>query len=306
MARTVPPTCVTPLALLGRRPAPHKLLARQIYPWLLLTALVILSFAAYASWRHYYPVIAASGWSVGVHADELPGVSALVLTPQGGLLISQSLPKGTGAILELRADGSTTRRITGLAKPTGMLVYSNGIVFGQESGTHPVTWWNGTHERTLFEGNGVEGLASDGRYLYAIEDVRHDGRLLRYDPQHDALTVLRNELVQGEGLAVCPDGRLFYTLKGAGQLHAYSPSGQDHVVLDGLQSPGFLLCNNKGLWISEDATHMARLLLLTTGGQLHTVLSHLRSAQTLLALPDGRYLLAEQGRSRILLLSPNR
>lgn len=304
MPRPTPLSRVTPLALPGRRQTLHKLLARQIRPWLPLTALIVLSISAYAAWRHYFPVIPADGWSVAVHADDLPGVSALALAPQGGLLISQTPTTHSGVIQTLHADGSITRHISGLAKPSGMLAYRNGIVFGQEAGTHPVTWWSGAHERLLFEGNGIEGLTSDGHYLYAIEDLRRNGRLLRYDPQKDVLEVLRNGLVQGEGLAACADGQLFYTLKGAGQVLAYSPDGQDRVVLDGLQSPGFLLCNRDGLWISEDTTHMARLLLLTRDGQLRTVLSHLRSAQTLLALPDERYLLAEQGRSRILLLSP--
>lgn len=292
------------LASPGSYPARGKWLTPKVRSWLLLATVIMASLAALAAWRHYYPVVAGAGWSVEVRADNVPDVSALAPGAQGGLLISQAPSAGSGAIVERHADGSTTRHITGLAKPTGMLAYAGGIVYGQESGTHPVTWWSGSHERVLFEGTGVEGLASDGRYLYAIEDVPHDGRLLRYDPQRDVLTALRSGLAKGEGLAICPNGQLYYTLKGAGQLLAYTPGGTDRVVLDGLQSPGFLLCNRDGLWISEDTTHMARLLLLAPDERLHTVLSHLRSAQTLLALPDGRYLLAEQGRARILLITP--
>jgi hypothetical protein len=271
---------------------------------LLLATVIMVGYAALAAWRHYSPVVAGDGWVVEVRADSVPDVSALALGPLGELLISQAPSASSGAIVERHADGSTTLHMTGLAKPTGMLVYAGGIVYGQESGTHPVTWWSGSHQRVLFEGTGVEGLASDNRYLYAIEDVPRNGRLLRYDPRHDALTVLRDGLAKGEGLAICPDGQMYYTLKGAGQLLAYTPDGADRVVLDGLRSPGYLLCDHVGLWISEDTTHMARLLLLAPDGRLLTVLSHLRSAQTLLALHDDRYLLAEQGRARILLITP--
>ena len=45
---------------------------------------------------------------------------------------------------------------------------------------------------------------------------------------------------------------------------------------------------------------MARLLWLDTDGQLQVVADHLRSAQTLLEVAPDRFLLAEQGRNRIL------
>jgi hypothetical protein len=45
---------------------------------------------------------------------------------------------------------------------------------------------------------------------------------------------------------------------------------------------------------------MARLLFLDKEGKDHVIVSHLRSAQTLLQLSDGSFLLAEQGRNRIL------
>lgn len=292
------------LASPGSYPARGKLLTPKVRSCLLLATVIMVGYAALAAWRHYSPVVAGDGWVVEVRADSVPDVSALALGPLGELLISQAPSASSGAIVERHADGSTTLHMTGLAKPTGMLVYAGGIVYGQESGTHPVTWWSGSHQRVLFEGTGVEGLASDNRYLYAIEDVPRNGRLLRYDPRHDALTVLRDGLAKGEGLAICPDGQMYYTLKGAGQLLAYTPDEADRVVLDGLRSPGYLLCDHVGLWISEDTTHMARLLLLAPDGRLLTVLSHLRSAQTLLALHDDRYLLAEQGRARILLITP--
>ena len=48
---------------------------------------------------------------------------------------------------------------------------------------------------------------------------------------------------------------------------------------------------------------MARLLLMDKSGTQHVVLDHLRSPQTLLPVAPRRYLLAEQGRNRILELN---
>jgi hypothetical protein len=70
-------------------------------------------------------------------------------------------------------------------------------------------------------------------------------------------------------------------------------------VQAGVNQAGLLLCTGAGLWSSEDSPHMVRLPL-DPSGQLQVFLPQLRSAQTIIALAPGRYLLAEQGRKRIL------
>ncbi|MDU5680234.1 MAG: FUSC family protein, partial [Pseudomonas aeruginosa] len=72
---------------------------------------------------------------------------------------------------------------------------------------------------------------------------------------------------------------------------------EDEVVLNGLNAPSFLLCDSEGLWITEDSTHNARALLLPPDGPLQVIARRLRSAQSLLPIGPGRYLLAEQGRA---------
>ncbi len=66
------------------------------------------------------------------------------------------------------------------------------------------------------------------------------------------------------------------------------------------------MCDARGLWISEDATHRARLLLWDGKGEPHTILSFLKAPQSI--VPDGKggYLLAEGGRDRVLQLTPGR
>lgn len=258
--------------------------------------------AAHAGWRHFYPAQIEEGWSQGVFLDGVDKVSALARDGEGRLLLSQERHGGQGALLRLEEDGSLRAALDGLSKPDGMVAFRGGVAFSQEQGDQPVLWRTAEGTRPLFAGRNIEGLASDDHYLYAIEDQHGDGRLLRYDPVRDELDVLRADLDEAEGVAACPDGRLFYVEKDKGWVRQLTAEGDDPKVLTDLNQPGFLLCNADGLWVSEDATHMARLLLLAPDGELHTVLSHLRSAQTLLETAPGHYLLAEQGRNRVLQL----
>lgn len=266
------------------------------------TALLLVVGMAQAGWRHFHPVQAEDGWTATVYLDDVERVSALAPDAEGGLLLSRELLNGAGVLLRLAPDGQLSEVQGGLSKPDGMAVFRGGVAFSQEQGDQPVLWRTAAGTRELFAGRSVEGLASDGRYLYAIEDRHGDGNLLRFDPERNAVEVLRRNLDEGEGVAACPDGRLFYTEKGKGWVRRLTADGSDPKVLTDLAQPGFLLCNGEGLWVSEDATHKARLLLLDQGGRLHTVLSHLRSAQTLLETTPGHYLLAEQGRNRVLQL----
>ena len=263
---------------------------------------VVLGALALAAWRHFAPPQAEAGWRYAVYLDDVDKVSALAIDGQGTLLLSQELQNGLGRILQRAEDGSLAEVELGLSKPDGMVAYRGGVVFSQEQDAEPVLWYGGTGTRVLFSGRNIEGLANDGRYLYAIEDRHGDGNLLRYDPETDITLVLRKDLDEAEAITACPDGRLYYSEKAKGQVRQLATEGADPLVLDGLNQPGFLLCTSDGLWITEDATHMARLLLLDGNGRQHTVLSHLRSAQTLLQTAAGQYLLAEQGRNRVLSL----
>jgi hypothetical protein len=72
------------------------------------------------------------------------------------------------------------------------------------------------------------------------------------------------------------------------------------VIRQNLNKPSFLFCDDEGLWITEDATHDARLMLLGPDGGLQVIARRLRAAQTFLPLGNDRFLLADQGRNRIL------
>ncbi len=267
-----------------------------------LCSLTVVLATTIPTWRHYYPATVASGWSLEVLHDDIPMVSALALAKNGELYYSQGFTDAQGSIQRFDVNNQSRAVLTGLSKPNGLLHFQGGLVISQEQGEKSVIWTRNGQSTRLFEGFNVEGMATDGKHLYAIEDTT-PGRLLRFDPDSDQLSVLREGVEKGEGLSLCADGRLFYSEKSKGVVRQWQADGSDPVVADGLYSPGFLQCTNEGLWITEDATHMARVLLLDPQGQLQVIVKHLRSAQTLIALSANSYLLAEQGRKRILQLN---
>jgi len=266
---------------------------------LALGVAVVAAGFAWPAWRHFHPVSAAAGWDYREFAADIPMVSALALAADGSLFVTEEFSSRRGSLLRLLPSGERQPVLGELSKPDGLVMFQGGLVVSQEGGPLPVFLLRDGQRQALFDGNDVEGVATDGQTLYAIDDLPR-GRLLSYDPLQRRLAVLRDGLEEGEGVARCADGRLFYTEKAKGWVKQWQPSGADTLVASGLNAPGFVQCSADGLWITEDATHGARVLLVQPDGRLVTVLSHLRSAQTLIPRGDGHYLVAEQGRQRIL------
>ncbi len=191
----------------------------------------------------------------------------------------------------------------GLYKPDGLVPYRNGFAYSQEGGTHPIRWFDAAAVAISSPGSTPQGLWAEGERLYAVEDRKGEGRLLRYDAADGSLTVLRDHLNEAESFTRCPDGTAFYTEKARGLVRQLSDDGRDPPALSELREPSFLLCDRRGLWISEDSTHRARLLLWDRQSAPRAILTFLRAPQALLPRGDG-YLLAEGGRNRIIALEP--
>lgn len=280
------------------------LLSRPPVRWaLLLTLALNLMALAFFAWQQFYPVRAADGWSVRELYDDVPRASGLTLDFTGALLVSEELSRGKGRILQIEADGVRNVLLEGLFKPAGLLSLDAGraLAFSQEGAGQPVSLFADGQLRPLFAANNVQGIWADANAaLYAIEDSGGDGRLLRFDLQTLETAVLRERLAGAEAVTGCPDGRMFYTEKTADRVWQYNKAGPDSPALEHLNKPSALLCDERGLWISEDSTHRARLLLLEPDGDLRVVLSFLKAPQTLLPAGNGRYLLAEGGRDRVL------
>lgn len=271
---------------------------------MLVSAGVVVSALGFFAWQSFYPVQAAKGWSVEVVHQSVDKAASLVPLADGSLLVSRELKDGQGSILRITPDGEREVMVKGLSKPDGMIAAQGGWVFSQEGGKAPVSLSRDGQITHLFDGENVQGLWSDAQHLYAIEDRKAEGRLMRYDWRTGALDVLRSGLTEGEGLTQCGDGRLLYTEKAAGQVRALTPDERDPVVVAGLRNPTFLMCDRRGLWISEDSTHRARLLRIDPQGHQHTVLTFLKAPQAIVPDGEGGYLLAEGGRDRILHLTP--
>lgn len=286
-------------------PSPAQAPRRAWTLLLIVPALLALAAAMFFAWQYFYPVQATAGWRYQVVHRDVPKAASLVPGHDGSLLVSQELREGKGSIVRIQPNGERETVIEGLSKPDGMISARGGWVFSQEVEGATVNFLKDGKVTELFLGADVQGLWSEGDALYAIEDRKGDGRLLRYDWGDGQVTVLREGLSETESITRCTDGRMLYTEKEKGVVHQLTADGSDPVVLSGFNQPTFLMCDQRGLWISEDATHRARLLLIDPAGKRHTILSFLKAPQSIVPTGHGTYLLAEGGRDRILELTPD-
>lgn len=271
---------------------------------LCVVGVLLVATLGFFAWQSFYPVQAAAGWRVQVNHTNVPKAASLAPLADGSLMVSQELRDGKGSIVRIHADGTRQSVVSQLSKPDGMAAAQGGWVFSQEVGGAMVSLLKQGKVTPLFEGHNVQGLWNDGDDLYAIEDRKEDGRLLRYRWSDRSLTVLRDRLDEAESITRCTDGRLLYTQKKAGQVRQLTQDRRDPVVLANLNQPTFLMCDQRGLWITEDATHRARLLLVDPQGGRQTILSFLKAPQSIVRTAEGTYLLAEGGRDRVLELVP--
>ncbi|WPJ98725.1 hypothetical protein R6U79_15960 [Pseudomonas putida] len=283
---------------------PHILRKRSARIALTATSGLLAATLGFFAWQSFYPVQAATGWDVEVLHRDVTKAASLLPQADGSLLVSRELDDGRGSILKITATGERVVLIDNLSKPDGMVAAQGGWVFSQEGGLAPVSLSRDGQVTRLFDGESVQGLWNEGNYLYAIEDRKGNGRLMRYDWSSGQLDVLRSGLTETEGLTRCSDGRMLYTEKANGRVRSLSDDGSDPVVVDGLRNPTFLYCDQRGLWISEDNTHRARLLRIDADGSQQTVLTFLKAPQAIIADGIGGYLLAEGGRNRVLRLTP--
>ncbi len=283
-------------------PAP---LYRALRPGLWLLGLLCLAALGFFAWQSFYPVSAAEDWSVHVVHRDVAKAASLMPMPDGSLMVSQELSDGLGSIVRILPDGKRELVVGKLSKPDGMVATQGGWVFSQEVDGAPVSFLKDGVVTELFRGDSVQGLWDDGEYLYAIEDRKVAARILRYRWSDKTLSVVRDQLSEGESIVRCTDGRMLYTEKKKGVVRELTNHGSDPVVLSQLNKPTFLMCDERGLWINEDSTHRARLLLINKQGRQQTILSFLKAPQSIVRTTKGTYLVAEGGRDRILELVPS-
>jgi hypothetical protein len=278
---------------------------RALRSGLWLSGLLCTVTLGFFAWQSFYPVSAADGWSVQVVHRDVEKAASLMPMPDGSLMVSQELSNGLGSIVRILPDGKRELVVGNLSKPDGMVATQGGWVFSQEVDGAPVSFLKDGVITELFRGDSVQGLWDDGEYLYAIEDRKEAARILRYRWSDKTLSVVRDQLSEGESIVRCTDGRMLYTEKKKGVVRELTNDGSDPVVLGQLNKPTFLMCDERGLWINEDSTHRARLLLIDKQGHQQTILSFLKAPQSIVRTTKGTYLVAEGGRDRILELVPS-
>lgn len=271
-------------------PAP---LYRALLLGLWLLGLLCLATLGFFAWQSFYPVSAANNWSVQVIHRNVEKAASLMPMLDGSLMVSQELSNSLGSIVRILPDGKREQVVGNLSKPDGMVATQGGWVFSQEVDGAPVSFLKDGVVTELFKGDSVQGLWDDGEFLYAIEDRKVAARILRYRWSDKTLSVVRDQLSEGESIVRCTDGRMLYTEKKKGVVRELTEDGSDPVVLSQLNKPTFLMCDERGLWINEDSTHRARLLLIDKQGRQQTILSFLKAPQSIVRTTKGTYLVAE-------------
>ena len=275
-----------------------------------LSLLIPLLCVGAIAWYRLGPAISWGGWKLSVAYEAIERVSALALTEDGALLVTQEFTKPNGTLTRISRGDEREIILGGLDKPDGIAVHEGAIYLSQEGGSHPILKLlkSGQVDEIAISASHVEqiSLASiDGTMtLYAIED-RKPGALVRYDFSSQKTEVLVDGIIEGEGVSVCPDGSVYYAEKGTGQIKILYPNGHWEVVLDDINRPGFVLCEEEGFWVTEDADFYGKVFFVTHGPpyEKELIASNLRSAQYLLRLSPTSVLIAEQNRKRILLLT---
>ena len=136
--------------------------------------------------------------------------------------------------------------------------------------------------------------------VYVVED-RKEGRVLKYERSSGLVTVLASGLDEAEGLCVMESGDVFYSEKGKGEIFRIRGSVTD-LYLSDLNKPGYLYCDEatQSIWITEDRRNFGRLLYSSRANDYSVIATGLKSPQSIAFNSKDSFLLAEQGRDRIL------
>ena len=105
-----------------------------------LTGLLVVATLGFFAWQSFYPVSAATGWSVQTVHRDVPKAASLMPMPDGSLMISQELNDAKGSIVRIHPDGRRDVVVGNLSKPDGMFATHGGWVFSQETGNAPVSF----------------------------------------------------------------------------------------------------------------------------------------------------------------------
>jgi sugar lactone lactonase YvrE len=242
---------------------------------------------------------AGDGWSYSVIADGLDSVDNVAVGQAGEIYVSSEVGAAKGAVLQL-TDGAPLVLLDDVTRPDG-LALGPGVLFVTEETDNgrvlEVRLDDRSHRvvTVLDYPEGIERMANGS--LVVAEDLR-PGRVVRVAANGEIET-LRPDLDRPEGVSIDRDNAIVVAETGSGRVLRIA-DGALTVIVEGLNEPDQVFCAPDGaIWISEDAR--PGRLLRYRDGTLEEVASGLLAPQgiTYDAAHD-RYLVAEQGRGRLL------
>lgn len=268
-----------------------------------VVGLIVLTFSVLA-WQRFMWVTTTEGWHYTVVQENMNRITSLARLPEGDVVATLS-PKqkaggpAEGQLIQLE-NANTSYRVlaTQLHKPDGLLAYDGGIVATQEWPNQPVLYWYEGEMKSLMDLNAAESIAITAKGKWLIVEDSANGRLLEIDPETHQQKTLYQGFEAGEGVCIGRDHRIFILDNKRNELLEFV-NGDMKSIADGLYHPGFLLCTDDGIWITEDVTSRGRLWFYDYA-KLQVIAHHLHSPQGVLLEKDHSILVAEQGRSRLL------
>ena len=266
-----------------------KIIASLILGALLLVAIVLwtLSISSHEDWQY------------SVLYTDLPEVSGLQ-SHGSSIYVTFETRNYDGKLVSI-VDGNRSTVVSGLQKPDGLTTSLGSLVYTQEFGESPVYEVINGVPHGLFITDCAEGIDSTlNGDLYVVED-RLGGRVLKYERSTGKISELATDLESGEGICAMESGVVYFGERDKGIVYKIQ-DGEISEYLTALNSPGFLLCDDESqsIWITEDRRNYGRLLHSSAPHQIKVMATGLSSPQAVTINSEGRLLLAEQGRNRVI------
>ena len=267
---------------------------------LLLGSVVIVFFVTGTTLYYLYmPVSVNAAWEYTEVARDMPNISAVIADNSGHIYALLENKQGKGYLLSLH-DGIREHVLEGLIKPDGMIAYGGDLIISEEGiGGRLIRFTPlNRQSKTLARLQSGEGIAVDRDGNFLVVEDRDPGRLVKVMKNGD-VEVLLNDLKKAEGVCTSETGHIYVAEKESGRILVLY-NGVTKILLEGLHKPGVVNCATDGnLWITEDKTNSGRLIHFQNK-QMTIIASHLHNPQGVSFDSNGRLLLAEQGRGRIL------
>jgi sugar lactone lactonase YvrE len=270
---------------------------------IVLAMILVAAVFSYVAWSNYVdssdaPRV-AEGWRYFVIAKDIELIDNVVVGQSGEIFVSSEV-KGSGGVVLQLTDGNPLVLLGHLSRPDGLAIGPGVLFITEEVGNGRVIQLNldDRSHRIVTALDRPEGIEWMPNGTLVVAEDRQDGRIVRVTENGEVQPVFQH-LNRPEGLTIDSDGSIVVAETGSGRILRIT-DGSLKVIVGGLNSPDQVFRAPDGaIWISEDAT--PGRLLRYRDGELEEVASGLSAPQGIAYdAANDRYLVAEQGRSRLL------